>query len=1348
MRGEECGAKMIDQRVKTCSRTLSLMLAAGLVSAAGSGEASAQYFTGSSSMAFPYDPEMYGMPGMPRPRGGEDDEIPDFDPFEARGRRGGGQQDDPRLTPKTDLGKRIAQLDLMRDQQMVLAARARLAAQARELMLNPPPPTPPAAPAGASGQPGDAPAQPAPAEPVPAPAAPAGEGLVPTLPAGALPEGMTPEMLMEMMQAAMAEGMDPEDMDEETLAMMGMGGVQPGGPAGPGGMSPEQMKAMQEKQAAIGKQAERFRMMVIAGDWPAVGEFLRTEAGEDALAIYNIVLTQLQQRDQAIVPDEVIAISDICPADLEEKFIEKLGALLKATQGRGSQAGAVAARIRAGTKHFGGEDPAARKRAATLLVAAGLPVEAQAYLPPLAQAREAKDPELLNLYAVYFAALAKGKQGTERQAAIDQGWQVSLEVLQIPTAPAAQRTKGLERALRFLADMPQETGDAWLATLFADPGSDIGWKAIDRVATYSRFMRQQQRAADDRLKALQLIKRVGAGIVSGAGENIAEWRTGLNMLTMSVLEEAELTKNRQPNERVQTIPADQLNTVLPDGAWLASIDPGLAAKLEVMVATTSGGSGETDAVLAMIRPIVKSDPDRARKLAEALIAAWPSFVKPQPRYDEYGYGGYNPYAYNPYARRFYGGGMGGAGVTPLTRAKQQRNLEKLASMLEELRKLDLGDLPTASIVAAFAASHSDAEVYSTDDIERVFGPIESMSNTTRRELASGMRQRLVTIWRNPQVQQQAQTRRTDRELASEVLRGYDVAIAMLPPMDGSQDAAAWEAACTLADLLFDKSEFLYGQKADLATYADTRNQAFYHYARAAAMYREALASGVIKPSVRIFVQWFSSALGASDLAQLTRQDATDPDQVDAVRAAIARLPDGQVDRHMGLLAKELSQSSERTNPELKPRFLRHAARIVGEHPDAKPILDRVAYYDDLLREIELTLSIDGPTQVGHGDAFGAQLAIWCTRAVSRESGGFSKYLQNEQWHPSTGQPVDYKDDLDKQIRESLSERFDVQAVYFHKPQVQPMGLPREGWEQWPLCYLLLKPKDPSVDRVTPLKMDMDFSDGQGMVVLPVTSQVVLIDAKHREGTPRPVAGVEVEQVLDDRSIAGPNSTGVARLEVRARGTGLMPALDKLVDLHSMKGVEVIKSEDQGLNIVDLDTSGETVVPISERSWMLELRPVSSGPSTFAFPTLRSTDAKVTLKRYADADLVDAPPTVAIAAIGGPTRWWPLVAGGVAGAIGGLLIVGWFRRRSRRAQLVAAPRFQMPDHVTPVGAIALLRRMANVPEASLSASERQQLASTISDLELKYFAPPNGHGEPPAEPELIGVVREWVHKAAR
>jgi hypothetical protein len=210
----------------------------------------------------------------------------------------------------------------------------------------------------------------------------------------------------------------------------------------------------------------------------------------------------------------------------------------------------------------------------------------------------------------------------------------------------------------------------------------------------------------------------------------------------------------------------------------------------------------------------------------------------------------------------------------------------------------------------------------------------------------------------------------------------------------------------------------------------------------------------------------------------------------------------------------------------------------------------------------------------------------------------------------------------------------------------------------------------------------------------------------------------------------------------------MPALDKLVDSAAIKGFSTIKIEDQGLNLVDLDTTGEEVVPVSERGWVLELQPTSPSSTSFTFPTLRATDAKLTLKRYADADLVDAQPTVAVAAAGGAARWWPAAA---IGAVLGVIVLSvhlWLRSRGKRGRVAATPRFVMPDHVTPVGAIALLRRMVEGPDAALSALERQQLAGTISDLEMKYFAPPNGHGQPPAEPELAGVVRDWVHKAAR
>ena len=52
-------------------------------------------------------------------------------------------------------------------------------------------------------------------------------------------------------------------------------------------------------------------------------------------------------------------------------------------------------------------------------------------------------------------------------------------------------------------------------------------------------------------------------------------------------------------------------------------------------------------------------------------------------------------------------------------------------------------------------------------------------------------------------------------------------------------------------------------------------------------------------------------------------------------------------KHIGLFATDSVRSMGAMNPELKPRFLREACRIIGEHPDGKDARNRLAYYDDL-----------------------------------------------------------------------------------------------------------------------------------------------------------------------------------------------------------------------------------------------------------------------------------------------------------------------------------------------------------------------------------------------------------------
>jgi len=1324
----------------------------------------------------------YAIPGMRTVMGGRSMNMMDqmgeegmgFDEAEmdmmSRGGRPDG--DEQPLIFKTPLGKYLQRLDYTRTPEAVLKSRAKLATDLREdarKAAHPEPkahePKPEAANPASGGSPVDENAA-IPSEP-PAP----GE-----MPPGADEEmkflpgensGFTPAMAMQALEMARQMGVEPPPELLQAIEQMNAGGEagggneagagdDAGGLSGPPGLpgrpgakpDPKNRQANAEEK----KLGDRFRLLFVAGDWPAVATFLKEQAGEDAESLYSHLLTMLQ-RDSAIVPGEVLAFADAAPKDLTDKHVTKLANVLKSCIRRGTDPSHVAAMIRSGTRFLGGQSPEGRARAARFLMAADLPVEAQPFLDPLEQARTDENAALINLHAMYFQGLAaRKKDPLEKKAAITESWKLCLEVFGIENAKAADRTAALTRAMGFLDDVPTETGTTWLTSLFKDQ-SDLAWGAIETANQRARSGRMMGRQPDDRLKALRALKRIGQSLLDGAGENVETYHVALDMMSMTILEEAEDTKRRRQDERFRFIPPEQLGDVLPTAAWLRAGDPGLAAKLELQTAAVSGGSGDIAGVLDMVRPLATKDPERAGKIVEAVIAAWPNYVKPSQGgmdgYDPYGYGGGYGGGYNPYASRrypsYYGGGYnygGYEGATPLTRARQERFLAQLGTLLKEFAALGLPPAPSASIVAAFSASHSDSEVYVTDYIESVFGPVSGINHDTAVELADAMRKRLGGLWRKPQTQQESGAKRNDKQIAAEVLRGYVLAV-NLAQRGAEADKDSWRAATLLADLSFDKAEFLYGQKADLATYSGLREAAFAGYDRATQLYLKSLEAGKAQPTARVYFQWFSSALGASDLGVLTRQDQPNESQIDRVVAAMQAIPGTQGTAHVALFAKDVNNALNTLAPELKVRFLTSAARVLGDHPDAAAARKQLAYYNDLKKEVELTLAIDGPTQVGTADPFGAVLSIHSTRAVGRDTGGFSKYLLNQQYHPQTGQPVDYKDDFEKKIRQTLSERFEVVSISFCKPGIAPIGLQRDGWEMHPLAYLLLKPKDPSVDKLPALQIDMDFSDGRGSVVLPVTSSVTLIDAK----TPPPAAArlakkIEIEQTLDDRTIAA----RTLKLEIRAKGQGLLPSLADLVDLATINaaGFEIVKTDDHAANISELDTSGESVVALSEHAWTLDLSPrAGTTPRVFNFPLPKVKAEKAEYKRYADADIVAVTASVPIE-IPGKLPMWQVAASILAGVVilGGV-VTALFRKR--RVQQVYVPRFTVPAEVTPVSAIATLKHIAGMPQVSLAEGERVALITQIDDLERRYFAPAAAPGAA-VDTDLTTVVRTWVNKA--
>ena len=145
------------------------------------------------------------------------------------------------------------------------------------------------------------------------------------------------------------------------------------------------------------------------------------------------------------------------------------------------------------------------------------------------------------------------------------------------------------------------------------------------------------------------------------------------------------------------------------------------------------------------------------------------------------------------------------------------------------------------------------------------------------------------------------------------------------------------------------------------------------------------------------------------------------------------------------------------------------------------------YYQDLVTEIELETRLDGSAQVGHTEPFGLFVDIRHTKEVERESGGFSKYLQNQNnvgYYYNYGRPtVNYRDDFEEAARETLKEHFEVLSVTFHNEKTGSVGDAQPGWRRTPYAYLLLRALGPEVDMLPSLQMDLDFMDTSGYVVL-------------------------------------------------------------------------------------------------------------------------------------------------------------------------------------------------------------------------------------------------------------------------
>lgn len=1175
------------------------------------------------------------------------------------------------------------------------------------------------------------------------------------------------------------------------LVLQEWAGLEEPKPPQQAGAQPAQPAQPETPPDPLQKEIDALRRDVALGRWEAIGEFLRKHfAGDAAQAgqAYRHVLTSLAgtarrqpnpgqpppqivnmrqlnqpnpavfqrmaQERSVVAPEEVLELAAQAPDAPDDEVIRLLGDLLSAALDEGCVLDGLLARLQAGAGGFGGTDPAGRLRAARLLVAAKRPVEAGPYLPDPSDARRTANTGALDLLAL--AAMGRHDQ-SGRAEDLEAAWKLTHDVLALTNPGDEHRAGALTRAVELASKVRRELAQEWIVECFTTR-REIGREIL---ASIGRAVIASRRSPDftPREAALELQSRAVGALLDAVTENTAEWTFPLSLLARNWLVEAEWTQMAdtsvtrgpqmqydpygnvyfvdesyfmQQNDggRPRAVPTGRMLDFAPGKAWIDAVEPSLRPALLRRIAELHLKVRAEEDAFPFIEALAATHPAQAQELADRFIEVWGENHDPNAnnrRTSRYMY----IYGYNPQA-----------GGIPLTRSKQTRNLTELAEWVRRLRALPAVKVDESKIMAAFLRTHSAAEVYRLEDIVQVFGEPGEMKAETIAGMLQTMRANLAGVWRDPRVQQEQKTKRTDKEIVAEVLRGYARAASLL---DSAQERYPkdWRLQLVRAALMTDENNFRNEQEQSTG-FAAKRAEAFQEFARAASLYAEALPElDVTAQTADVYLTWFYAAMGASDLEGVKADHVPAAGQPALIRQAILSLPGDAAERHLTLFANALSTRMTAAAPAVKHRYLKYGLEIAGDNERARSARELFDYYGDLVTEIRLVAGVDGPASVGT-EPFGVFVNIHHTREIERESGGFQRYLQNQ--NSQTGfynfgrPPENYRDKFEEAARAALGESFDVISVTFHPDKVQSRGGEEDGWRVTPYCYILMKARGPEVDTVPSLRMDLDFLDTSGYAVLPISSSPLQVTAKEAED--RPCTRIEVQQILDERKAP----EGILALEIKATGRGLVPDLDRLLTLGS-PGFVIDRIDGSPARVVQLEPGDDLdadETAVSDRTWNVIFRadPEAAAPaSSFEFGKPISGDITTKTYRYADADLQEVPGTVKLEErYAGGSRWWwillpiVLLAGG-AGALG----YWWLRRRKPDA--VASGEFAMPSVVTPLSVIGLLHRIRR--SGRVQGTLESDLIATLSRMEARFYSP--GSAPDGEEPDPAAIAREWIRR---
>ena len=892
---------------------------------------------------------------------------------------------------------------------------------------------------------------------------------------------------------------------------------------------------------AIDAEMLALQRNVTLGDWAAVKTYFDGLTDDEHKGGYARMLQSLQNGPQqrvqvpqawqpyveknAFAPADVVGLAGAALKEPSKENLAALGAILRQALDSGHQLETFLAQVRPHLEEAG--YALNRRHLAQLLANAGRPRNLEGLLPTIEDAQRDNDREGLNLLSRYFLA----QYDAEKKVTwLEQAWTATQAVLAVGDVEATEKVEALKRAVDIAPKIREQLGAAWLDESFTrrpERGMEI-LAAIGSASSTTLAMEPMD--TDKREKLLQLQSTAAKALLAAAPQLADQWHDQLGVLASNWLREALFTYQndtstsfgpRQQRDRYGNffyydysnswrgnmptpITTTKMLEARPSDEWLNHIDPTLMPRFDMLFAQLFLKVGEEAQAFPYIERLAPNLPQQAEGLVAEFLRVWTRNHDP------------NEARRNQNEYVFYYGFEERANGIPLTRSKQDRNLRELGEWVTRLRGLKV-KVDDALLAQAFTTAHSSAEVFRLETIEQIFGSLDLLEPKMLAELVQQMRLNLVTVWRDPAVQKDKKTNRRPQDIQAEVLHGYELAHATLQRALVNHENS-WELWLAQAAIEHDEANY-QAEIAKSSGFSAQRDAAFATFSKAAQLYTAGVeALDEEKESAQVFEMWFYAALGACDLKAIDARQLLAEGEIPRIRAALEKLPGERAERHRAMIASNLFARMSSASPAIKFRYVKQGLAIVGDHKLAREAKGVFDYYSDLVTEIQLRTSIDGSDRVGHDHPFGLRVDLRHTREIERESGGFSKYLQNQNAQTfayNYGRPTeDYRDRFEETARKTLEEHFEVLSVTFNHPEVKSKADAEYGWRRTPYAYLLLKPRGPQVDRVPALHLDLDFLDTSGYAVIPVESPALVIDASDAAGDERPFSKLALTQTLE------------------------------------------------------------------------------------------------------------------------------------------------------------------------------------------------------------------------------------------